>query len=223
MAQKKYVATGSSFISTGAENTFTLGDLSATGWNWEADELRILDAATANATSSMFYLTVAEAVDMVGNGAPAGWYDGDGNCYNDTVLDLGQGFMTRLISDVTFTSAGQVYGDAFSAAYKGATENKKYNMIPNPLPKTIKLGSISAQGWNWEADELRVLDPQTANPTSSMFYLTAAEAVDMVGNGAPAGWYDGDGNCYNDTDVEVGSGFMSRFVSDVILVFPSAL
>ena len=224
MAKKKYVATGASFITTGGTDSFRIGDLSATGWDWENDELRILDAATANPSSSMFYLSKAEAVDMLGEGAEAGWYDFDGNCYNDTTVNLGQGFMTRLLSDVTFQSAGQVYQDAFACSYMGATKNAKYNMIPNPLPKTFKLGSISATGWDWENDELRVLDPQTANPTASMFYLTKAEAMDMLSDkDAAAGWYDFDGNCYNDTDVEVGAGFMTRLLSDVTLVFPAAL
>ena len=200
-----------------------MSDLSASNWNWETDELRILDAATANPSATMFYLTAAEAKDMLDPSAVAGWYDGDGNCYNSTSLSLGQGFMTRLISNVTIQSAGEVYGDQFAADYKGATSSAKYNMVPNPVPREITLGEISATGWNWETDELRVLDAATCNPTLTVFYLTAAEAKDMLDPSAVAGWYDGDGNCYNDRTVAVGDGFMTRLTSDVRLVFPAAL
>ena len=213
---KKWNCVGATFIGvTNTDGQFRLGDIVATGWDYESDELRTLKTSNGGTDVSMFYLTAAVAEEI---GAPsAGWYDGDGNCHNDDVFDIGSGFLTCLYSDVTFTYSGQVYPDEIPLSYAG----KKWNVVANPLPTAITLGQVTATGWDYESDELRTLKTSNGGTSVSMFYLTAAVAEEI---GAPsAGWYDGDGECHNDDVVNPGEGFLTCLYSNVTLTFPAAI
>ena len=52
-------------------------------------------------------------------------------------------------------------------------------MIPNATPRDITLGEITATGWNYENNELRLLNPANSVSKMKFLWLTAAEAAEL--------------------------------------------
>lgn len=193
--------------------------MSAAGWNWENDGLRVVNPANCKSDMTLIWLTKDEATEFE-VGDVAGWYDADSVEYKgDVEFDMGSGFMTSLVSDgVSFQYSGQVYTDSFSISCK----DKVYVVIPNALPRTIKMSEVSASGWNWENDGLRILDSATCKSERTLMWLTKEEAVDFE-VGDKAGWYDADTVEYaGNIEVAPGDGFMTSLASkSVIINMPS--
>ena len=197
-----------------------MSDFAATGWDWESDELRILNPATCASAQRLIWLTKAEAVEFE-VGTDAGWYDSDSVEYQgNKSFDLGSGFMTSLSSKgVSFQYSGQVYTSAFSIP----CANKVYVIIPNALPRKITLSEITATGWDWESDELRILNPATCASAQRLIWLTKAEAVEFE-VGTDAGWYDSDTVEYQGAkEVNPGDGFMTSLSSTAVTISMPAL
>ena len=199
----------------------TLGDVAATGWNYENDELRLLNPANSVSTMKFLWLTAAEAEELE-VGDKAGWYDDEDYEYqNSREFDLGSGFLTSLGSKgVSFTYSGQVYDQAFTIDCAG----RKYNVIPNALPRDITLGEISATGWNYENDELRLLNPANSVSTMKFLWLTAAEAEELE-VGDKAGWYDDEDYEYQASfSVSPACGFLTSLGSKSVKInLPAAI
>jgi len=197
-----------------------LGDIQASGWNYENDELRVLNPATSANSKVLVWLTAEEAIGG-GVGDKAGWYDATEFTFESGLdFDLGTGFLTSLYSSgVSFTYSGAVYDQAFTVPCTG----KKYVAIPNAVPRQITLAEITATGWNYENDELRKLKKQDSSNEKVYVWLTAEEAIGG-GVGDKAGWYDATEFTYEGaTTVAPGEGFLtSLYSSSVQLNFPSA-
>lgn len=182
----------------------------ATGWNYENDEIRILNPATCANTKALVFLTAAEATEG-GVGTKAGWYDSSEFTYEgDASFDLGSAFLTSLVSTgVKFQYAGQVYDQAFTIP----CANKRYVLIPNALPRQIAFSEVSATGWNYENDEIRKLNKVNCANEKVFVWLTKAEAEDG-GVGNKAGWYDASEFTYEGAQtLEPGEGLMTSLVS----------
>lgn len=209
----------------GLNGSAKFSNLVANGWNYENDELRVLNAANCYSAAKYMYLTKEEAVEIFEDAdALAGWYDADEASYvGDQTFDLGSGFLTSIASSaVTFTYAGQVFDQAFSISCAGM----KYAIIPNALPRSVKMSEISATGWNYENDELRVLNPTNCQSAKKLMYLTKEEAVEIFEDAdALAGWYDADeANYEGDFEVSSGDGFMTSLASPSIIInMPKAI
>ena len=217
---KKYSAIGVCFSGVAANGTFKLNRFVPAGWDYENDELRILNAANSGTQQVLVWLTAEEAADG-GVGTEAGWYDGTEFAYmGDEEFDLGTGFQTSLFSqNVTFTSSGDVFDKPFTLDCSG----KKYCIIPNALPRTIKVNEIVPTGWDYENDELRIVDSTNSGTQQVLVWLTAEEAADG-GVGTEAGWYDGTEFTYmGNKEIAPGYGFMtSLFSPGVKFNYPAA-
>ena len=181
-----------------------------TGWNYENDTLRLLNPANSAIAKGYVWLTKDEAVDG-GVGDAAGWYDYEEfTSEGEQTFDLGSGFLTSLgSSSVKFTYAGEVYNEAFTIDCSG----KKYNIIPNALPRKIKLNEIIPTGWNYENDTLRKLNPANSAIAQGFVWLTADEAKDG-GVGDAAGWYDYEEFTFEgNQEFNPGEGFMTSLGS----------
>ena len=195
--------------------------MEADGWNFENDFLQILNPSTCLNDKTVVWLTESEAVEG-GVGDKAGWYDAFEYTYEgDSQFDLGSGFLTSCGSaGVKFTSAGEVYDKAFTLICPGA-----YTVIPNALPRSIKLGEISAKGWNYENDFLQKLNPASCLNDKTFVWLTEEEAVGG-GVGTTAGWYDAFEYTYEGDNIEMkpGEGFLTNLGSSGIQFnFPKAV
>jgi len=161
------------------------------------------------------WLTKAEATEFE-VGDKAGWYDADSVAYMGAEeFDMGSGFMTSLDSEgVQFQYSGQVYTNAFSISCAG----KVYVVVPNALPRAITMSEVTATGWNWENDGLRILDHATCKSSKTLMWLTKAEAEEFE-VGDKAGWYDADSVEYMGAlSVASGDGFMTSLVSPSIVI-----
>lgn len=213
---KSYNATGPCFISTGSEGTFTLANAKPTAYNWQDDFLYVINADDCSADVSLTYLDEETAAEY---SMQVGWYNSDTfEPYNDVEWDVGTGFMSSFGSQTpNITYSGEVFNDPFSMDCRG----KAYVMIPNALPRTLKLGEVSATGFNWQDDFLYIINAEDCSADVTLVYLdeeTAAEYSMTVG------WYDSDTfESYDDYEIAPGTGFQSSFGSgSVILNFPAA-
>ena len=218
MSAKKYNAAGACFVSTdSADGSFKLGDIVAEGFNWENDEIRVINPETSATSVRLIYLDkeTADAYEM-----EQGWYEGSElEPYNNVSFTLGTGFLTSFGSSaVKFTSAGQVYEYPITID----CSSKKYTMVPNPLPRGVKLSEVSATGFNWEDDELRIMNPATSGTNVRLIYLDkeTADSFEME-----AGWYEGNElEPYGNYEIKPGDGMMlSSGSKSVKINFPSAL
>lgn len=220
-AGKKYNALGACFANTGIDGKFKLADIQANNWDYESDQLRVINPANSSILKGLVWLTKEEAVDgEVGD--KAGWYDDTEFTYEgETEFDIGSGFKTSLGSkNVSFTYSGQVYDQAFTIDCK----NKKYVIIPNALPRVATLSEISATGWDYESDQLRILNPANSSVAQGLVWLTKDEAIDgEVGD--KAGWYDDTEFTYEGgKTIDPGAGFQTSLGSkNVMISFPAAL
>ena len=93
-----YNVAGFTFANTGLDGQAKLSDFSATGWNYENDELRIINAADCSSSKRLVWLTKDEA-EGGGVGDKAGWYDASEFTYEGAqTLEPGEGLMTSLSS-----------------------------------------------------------------------------------------------------------------------------
>ena len=195
--------------------------MTATGWDWEGDELRILNPANCANSQVLIWLTREEALEFE-VGDKAGWYDSTSVEYQGNAqFDMGTGFMTSLSSKgVNFQYSGQVYNQAFSSSCAG----KVYVIVPNALPRNLKMSEVTATGWDWEGDELRVLNPANCANSQVLIWLTKEEALEFE-VGDKAGWYDSTSVEYQgDLTVVPGNGFMTSLSSsNVIINMPAAI
>ncbi len=215
----KYNIAGFCFANIGLDGQAKLSDFSATGWNYENDEIRILNPANSRSTKSLVWLTQEEAIGG-GVGDKAGWYDASEFTYEgNTVFDIGSAFLTSLVSTgVKFQYAGQVYDQAFTIP----CANKKYVLVPNALPRQISLSEVSATGWNYENDEIRKLNKSNSRSLKTFVWLTKDEA-EGGGVGDKAGWYDASEFTYEGAQtLDPGDGLMTSLVStDVSINMPA--
>ena len=214
-ANSKYNIAGFCFANVGLDGQAKLSDFSANGWNYENDQIRVLNPSTCANSKVLVYLTADEASGG-GVGTVAGWYDADEFTYEgNTTFDLGSAFLTSLgSSSVSFTYSGQVYDQAFSIPCTG----KKYVLIPNALPRQISLSEITATGWNYENDQIRKLNRATCANDKVYVWLTKDEA-EGGGVGTLAGWYDADEFTYEGAvTIEPGDGVMTSLGSSSVTI-----
>jgi hypothetical protein len=211
---KKYNCVGPAFITTGAsaDGTFMLKDLKVTGFNYEADEVRIIDPATSATSTMLVYFTEADGMGVTG------WFDFANEAdYNEIPLSLGTGFLTSFgsVTEVAFQSAGEVFNESPTVDCRG----NKYQVIPNMLPRSVKLSEIVPTGFNYEKDELRIINPATSATSTMLVYFTEADGMGVTG------WFDFANEAdYNDHVVEVGDGFLlSSGSENVEFTFPKAI
>ena len=217
---KKYNALGACFVGTGANGVFKLNDMIPTGWDYENDQLRILNPANSASLQRFVWLTKEEATEG-GVGSQAGWYDDTEFSFEgNKEFDLGSGFITTLFSaNVGFTYAGEVFDDSFTLDCAG----KKYNIIPNALPRTIQLNEILPTGWDYENDQLRLLNPANSASLQRFVWLTKEEATEG-GVGSQAGWYDDTEFSFEGAkEIAPGDGLITTLFSpSVLFTFPKA-
>ena len=210
-----YNIAGFCFANVGLDGQAKLSDFSATGWNYENDEIRILNAANCKSTKSLVWLTKDEA-EGGGVGDKAGWYDASEFTYEGNLtFDLGSAFLTSLSSTgVKFQYAGQVYDQAFTIP----CANKVYVLIPNALPRQISLSEVTATGWNYENDEIRKLNKSNCRSLKTFVWLTKDEA-EGGGVGNKAGWYDASEFTYEGAQtLNPGDGLMTSLSSTGISI-----
>lgn len=205
-----YNVAGFCFANVGLDGQAKLADFVASGWNYENDQIRVLNPATCANSKVLVFLTAEEASGG-GVGDKAGWYDADDFTYEgDTAFDLGSAFLTSLGSTgVKFQYAGQVYDQAFTIP----CANKVYVLVPNALPRQISLSEITATGWNYENDQIRKLNKQNCANEQVFVWLTKDEA-EGGGVGDKAGWYDADNFTYEGAQtLNPGEGLMTSLGS----------
>ncbi len=184
--------------------------MTVTGWNYENDTLRIVNAATGGSSKKVVWLTAEEASGG-GVGDKAGWYDAEEFTFEgNRTFDMGSAFLTSLGSTgVKFQYAGQVYDQAFTIPCTG----KIYVLIPNALPRQITFSEITATGWNYENDQMRKLNVATGGSIQKFVWLTKDEA-EGGGVGDKAGWYDAENFTYEGAQtLDPGEGLMTSLGS----------
>ena len=216
LAGKKYNATGACFITPGAsdDGTFTLANVTPTAYNWEDDQLFVMNPDDSSADAQLIYMDKDTATSM---GVDAGWYDIDANPKGMEEWSFGTGFMTSFGSGTPdFNYSGEVFDQAYSVDCRG----KKYSIVPNGLPRAILLKEVSATGYNWEDDQLFIMNPEDSSADVQLIYMDEDTASAM---GVESGWYDIDANPFGTYEVAPGAGFMTSFGGgNVILNFPKA-
>ena len=205
-----YNVAGFCFANVGLDGQATLADFQATGWDYESDEIRVLNPANCANSKVLVWLTKEIATEG-GVGDKAGWYDASEFTYEgDTAFDLGTAFLTSLTSTgIKFQYAGQVYDQAFTIPCDG----KVYVLVPNALPRTITLSEVSAAGWDYESDEIRKLNKANCANEKVFVWLTAEVATEG-GVGDKAGWYDASEFTYEGSySLDPGEGLMTSLSS----------
>ena len=204
-----------------ADGTFKLSDIKLDGGNCTEDMVQVLESTKASVSATYVYVSAAQALEF-GDASYQGWYNGDMDTAMDEVsFDLGQAFLGNFgTKAVKPTYAGQVD--------TGSTEidctGKQYVMFGNPIPKTIKLGTITLDGGNCTEDMVQVLESTKASVSDTFVYVSAAQALDF-GDASYQGWYNGDmDTSKDDVDVGVGAAFLGNFGTKAVkITFPSAL
>ena len=215
---KKYNAIGGCFAGLNTtEGTFTLGGVTATGFDYMSDFLYVMNPADSSADATLIYLGEADASAF---GMTAGWYDAVSlDPYNDVEWNLGTGFMTDFNGGSAVLSyAGQVYDQAFSLDCR----ESRYAIVANGLPRTITLGEVGATGYDYMSDFVYLMNPEDSSADATLIYLDADTAS---GFGMSAGWYDAISlDSYANYELLPGDGFMTDFNSGAaILNFPAAI
>ena len=211
----KYNVAGFCFAGVGLNGAATLENFVATGWDYEKDELRILNPATCASAKRLVWLTKEEA-EGGEVGTKAGWYDASEYTYEGNLeFDLGSGFLTSLSSKgVSFTYSGEVFNDSLTIPCDG----KKYVIIPNALPRTITLSEVIATGWDYEKDELRKLN-KTNSASAQRYVWLSKEEAEGGEVGDKAGWYDASEYSYEGAqEVLSGEGFLTSISSKNVMI-----
>lgn len=83
---------------------------------------------------------------------------------------------------------------------------------------------MTATGWDWEGDELRILNPANCANSQVLIWLTKEETLEFE-VGDKVGWYDSTSVEYQgDLTVVPGNGFMTSLSSsNVIINMPAAI
>ena len=216
LAGKKYNATGACFITPGAsdDGTFTLANVTPTAYDYESDSLFVMNPDDSSADAMLIYMDKDTSSAM---GVEEGWYDIDATPYGNVEWVFGTGFMTSFGSGTPdFNYAGEVFDQAYSVDCKG----KKYNIVPNGLPRTITLAEVTASGYDYESDSLFIMNPEDSSADAQLIYMDESTAGAM---GVDVGWYDIDANPFGSYEVAPGAGFMTSFGGgQVVLNFPKA-
>ena len=229
---KQYNSVGATFLTVGGTAS-KLGDLTAEGFQYDTDMLQVLSSETAGTIARYTYVTPEwDEEDFEGDGAAVGWWkkgmEGeDGGSAADVELPVGMGLLGNFPhKKVVLTTAGQVAMGATQIDMTG----KQYNMIANFLPKTIKLGDVVADGFQYDTDMLQVLSSETANTIARYTYVTPEwDEEDFEGDGAAVGWWkkgmEGeDGGSANEIAWPAGSAMLGNFPhKQVKMTFPAAL
>ena len=156
-----------------------------------SDVMLLIDPTTA-AYTELIYLSAEDAVDLVGPGAVAGWYLDEGDDVftykGNESISLGCAFWTQPgESIVNVTAAGEV-----STTFTRTLPRGLWSAFANPFPMDAPLSTFTFNG-GATSDVMLLIDPTTAAYTE-LIYLSAEDAVDLVGPGAAAGWYLDEGN-----------------------------
>ena len=209
---KTMVCVGVPFNSTGA-TTFKLGDFTAEGFDAGSDTIQTIDPDTADGVDFYVYLDAATY-----GAALAGWWTDDlSESVNDTEFDVGTGFLGAFgAQGVVLTAAGEVPTSPIEMDFTGKT----MVIVPNPLPRTVTLSEITAEGFDAGSDTLQTIDPDTADGVD--FYVFLDEATYGA---ALAGWWTDDlSESAADVEIPAGEAMLGAFGSgEVVLTFPAAL
>ena len=154
-----------------------------------------------------------------------GWYDENGELYNDLSLVAGEGLWVYSPStDFKVQSSGAVPKTPVAVALRSGGQAK---MVTNPMPATMLLGEISVSGYDSnvgyaEAEiQAQQLDGfgRTLNGMTYYWYDFSEEGVSYYG------WYDENGEDYNNA-ISIGAGeglWIYSPSTDFSVVFPSPL
>ena len=216
LSTSKYATVAPCFAGLGADGSFSLANVSATGYDWESDWLYVMNPDDSSADQTLMYLdsTTAASYSMA-----AGWYDFDTWEPFEEAVTIGTGFMTDFNSGTAnLVYSGEVYTEPFSVDLRGS----KYSILANALPRNVTMSEISATGYDWESDWLYIMNPDDSSADRTLMYLDATTAASYS---MTAGWYDYDTwESVDDLELAPGEGFMTDFNSgNVIINFPAAM
>ena len=210
-----YNIAGFCFANTGLDGKAKLSDFMASGWDYESDEIRILNPANCANAKVLVWLTKEIATEG-GVGDKAGWYDASEFTYEgDSSFDMGTAFLTSLTSTgIKLQYAGQVYDQAFTIP----CDEKVYVLVPNALPRDITLAEVSATGWDYESDEIRKLN-KTNCANEKVFVWLTKEIATEGGVGDKAGFYDASEFTYEGAHLlHPGEGLMTSLSSAAVKI-----
>ena len=209
---KTMVCVGVPFTTVGA-TTFKLGDLTAEGFDAGSDLLQTIDPDTADGVDFYVYLDAATY-----GASLAGWWDADlTEQFNDLEFDVGTGFLGAFgAQEVVLRAAGEVSSSPIEMDFTGKT----MVIVPNPLPRTVTLSEVTAEGFDAGSDLLQTIDPDTADGVDFYVYLDEATY-----GAALAGWWDADlAESMGDVEIPAGGAMLGAFgAGEVVLTFPAAL
>lgn len=217
---------GLSFLNVD-KSDLTLGDLSIIGYDAttgyaEAEiQAQQLDGAgrTVGGVTYYWYDFTEEGVTY------KGWFDENGESYNDLSLLPGEGLWIYSPNTAFKTqSSGLVPKSPISVTLRSGGQAK---LVSNPMPATFKLGQITVSGYDVnsgyaEAEiQAQQLDGagRTLNGMTYYWYDFTEEGVTYYG------WYDENGEDYNE-QISIGAGESLWIYSPSTafsVVFPSPL
>lgn len=100
-------------------------------------------------------------------------------------------------------------------------DGKQYNSVGATFlsvgSEKVKLGSLTANGFQYDTDILQVLSTENASTTAMYTYVTPEwDEEDFEGDGAAVGWWikgkEGeDGYSANDVELDLGTGLLGNF------------
>ena len=214
---------GASFFNVNGSD-LTLGDLTVTGYDttegYAEFEVQVqqLDGFGRTLGGMTYYWA-----DFTDEGVTyKGWFDGDGNNYDTLSLVAGEGLWIYSPStNFKVQSAGAVPSTDVSVVLRA---NGQAKMVVNPMPTKLTLGDITVAGYNTDDGyaefevQVQQLDGFGRTLGGMTYYW-----VDFTDEGvAYYGWYDSDGNEYNDLEVAAGEGLWIYSPSTSFsVVFPS--
>ena len=204
-----------------ADGTFKLSDIKLDGGDCSQDMVQVLESTKASVSAKYVYVSAAQALEF-GDASYEGWYNFEMDTSMDNVsFDLGQAFLGNFLTKaVKPTYAGQVDSGSTEIDCTG----KQYVMFGNPVPKTIKLGTVVLDGGDCSQDMVQVLESTKASVSAKYVYVSAAQALEF-GDASYQGWYNFEmDTSKNDVDVNVGDAFLGNFLTkSVKITFPAAL
>ncbi len=212
---------GASFVNVSGGN-LTLGDLIVTGYD-ATEGYADFEIIAQELNGFGKTLSNYSYCDFEEEGTTyKGWYDEDMNCYNDLVIQPGEGLWIYSPSeDFKIQSAGMVPQSPIAVTLRAGGQAK---MVVNPMPAAVTLGDIGVTGYDktegYADFEIIAQELNGFGKTLSNYsYCDFEEEGDTY-----FGWYDEDMNDYNDVVVNPGEGLWIYSPSaDFSVVFPSPL
>ena len=209
---KTMVCVGTPFTTVGA-STFKLGDFTAEGFDANSDTIQTIDPDSADGVDFYVYLDAATY-----GAALAGWWTDDlSESKDDEEFDVGTGFLGAVgAQEVVLRAAGQVPDSPIEMDFTGKT----MVIVPNPLPRTVTLSEVSAEGFDANSDTIQTIDPDSADGVDFYVYLDEATY-----GAALAGWWTDDlSESAADVEIPAGEAMLGAFGSgEVVLTFPAAM